>query len=114
MPCRSFLNFAVSALLALMALAALLACQQSALAGKEDGKAIDGQKIFASHCAECHPGGGNVRNPQKPVKGSKHLAALATFKAYLENPRGHMPYYAHISQNEEWLSALYAYVKALK
>ncbi|MRR06213.1 MAG: cytochrome C [Deltaproteobacteria bacterium] len=28
---------------------------------------IDGKKEFEKHCAVCHPNGGNIINPQKPL-----------------------------------------------
>jgi mono/diheme cytochrome c family protein len=77
-------------------------------------KKADGQKLFASNCASCHPGGGNVVKPKQPVAGSPRLAALATFKAFLENPTGHMPYAKHIVIDKELLQALYEYCKTLK
>jgi len=38
---------------------------------KKGGK-IDGKKEFEEHCAACHPNGGNVINPAKPL-GKKAL-----------------------------------------
>lgn len=80
----------------------------------EAPKKADGQKLFASNCASCHPGGGNLVKPKQPVAGSPRLAALATFKAYLENPTGHMPYVKHIVIDQELIRALYEYCKTLK
>ncbi len=48
-----------------------------AVAGVEDNsppaapmaKAKDGQALFLQHCAVCHPGGGNIINPNKGLDG---------------------------------------------
>lgn len=74
----------------------------------------NGAALFAESCAKCHVGGGNIVNHNKPVIGSKHLSTLATFKAYLSSPPGHMPYYQELVENKENLQALYDYCKRLK
>jgi cytochrome c6 len=38
------------------------------------GGKIEGKAEFDKHCASCHPNGGNVVNPKKPL-GKKALAA---------------------------------------
>lgn len=88
----------------------------SAIAARGEEKAArpDGAKIFQGHCAECHAGGGNAVMPKTPLKGSKKLAAYAVFKAYLSEPMGHMPYYAHLVHDDTALKALYNYVKKMK
>lgn len=72
-----------------------------------------GKKLFATHCAECHTGGGNIVKPGKPIKGSQVLAAEATFKAYLDKPIGDMPHYEHLITDPKLLHNLYSYVKTL-
>ena len=72
-----------------------------------------GRKLFATHCAECHLGGGNVVKPGKPVKGSQILATEATFKAYLDQPIGDMPHYEHLITDPKLMHNLYSYVKTL-
>jgi mono/diheme cytochrome c family protein len=74
---------------------------------------VDGEQIFKQHCASCHAGGGNSVKPKHPVSGSKELATLATFKAYLSAPPGHMPYYQDVVGNRRILEALYNYCKNL-
>jgi mono/diheme cytochrome c family protein len=73
-----------------------------------------GQAVFQQNCASCHAGGANSVNPQKPIAGSKKLASLVTFKAYLEHPQGHMPFYKHVIADKQVLQALYDYCKKLK
>lgn len=33
------------------------------------GEKIDGKKEFEEHCNVCHPNGGNIINPKKPLSG---------------------------------------------
>ncbi len=73
-----------------------------------------GEMIFAQNCSECHVGGGNIVKPDKPLSQSQKLATVATFKAYLKSPVGHMPYYKHIVTDQASLKALYEYCKTLK
>lgn len=73
-----------------------------------------GDVLFKQNCSECHVGGGNIIKPNKPVCESQKLASLATFKAYLKSPLGHMPYYKHIVTDPASLKALYQYCKTLK
>ena len=70
-----------------------------------------GMKIFGSHCASCHAGGGNVVKPSRSIKGSGTLATYATFKAYLNKPIGDMPHYEHLITNDSALKDLYEYTK---
>ena len=61
----------------LIAAVALLAVGSFATAGLADtkkGAKIDGAKEFKEHCAVCHPNGGNIINPKKPLD-KKSLAA---------------------------------------
>jgi len=61
----------------LIAAVALLAVGSFATAGLADtkkGEKIDGAKEFKEHCAVCHPNGGNIINPKKPLD-KKSLAA---------------------------------------
>jgi len=84
------------------------------LANKETDSNARGEQIFQQHCATCHAGGGNSVKAKRPLAGSKQLASLATFKAYLSAPLGHMPYYHHVIDNPKILQALYKYCKTLK
>ena len=79
-----------------------------------DERKVDGEQIFQQHCAQCHAGGGNSVKPNRPLAGSKQLAALATFKAYLGHPPGHMPYYPDVVRDKPTIEALWKYCKRLK
>jgi cytochrome c6 len=79
-------------------------------AGKEQAFA-SGAETFTVNCQACHPGGGNVVDPKRPLKSSKKLESQAAFVAFIRSPgAGAMP-----SFGEELVSAgqaedLYLYV----
>lgn len=85
---------------------------QAALAEKKNSKS--GSQLFRQYCSKCHLGGGNIVKEAKPVSGSKELASFATFKAYLSNPPGHMPYYQNLVSDPKLLQSIYDYCKHLK
>jgi uncharacterized membrane protein len=45
-----------------------------------------GSEVFAANCQACHPKGGNVVDPNLPLKGSKRLASLKAFTAFIRAP----------------------------
>jgi cytochrome c6 len=74
----------------------------------------DGGKIFATNCASCHSGGGNIVDPKKPLKGAPQLANKELLKSLLMKPVGTMPSFPQIAQNDADLTALFTYCKSLK
>ncbi len=82
--------------------------------GKKGSKKPDGGVVFAQHCSKCHQGGGNIVKDKKPLAGSKQLANIIVFKAYLASPPGHMPYFQDIVGDKKTLEALYNFCKNLK
>lgn len=85
-----------------------------AATGKKSIKPPSGESVYKSNCAQCHPGGGNIVNQSKPLRGAQELESFPTFKQYLENPQGHMPYYKHVISDDAALHALYKYCKSIK
>lgn len=73
-----------------------------------------GQEIFQQYCSSCHVAGGNIVKPRKSIIDSKKLNSYVLFKAYLNSPTGHMPYYENLCKNPKALKALYNYVKTLE
>jgi mono/diheme cytochrome c family protein len=73
-----------------------------------------GRKLYDATCAACHPAGGNIINPKKPVKGSAMLASKTALKSYLEKPTASMPPFPAIAGNKDKLENLYSYVKTMK
>jgi mono/diheme cytochrome c family protein len=45
-----------------------------------------GAKLFATNCQPCHPDGGNVLNPNLPLKSSLRLTDFNTFLSHTRNP----------------------------
>jgi uncharacterized membrane protein len=46
-----------------------------------------GEGVFASHCSACHPGGGNIFDPNKPIIGSPKMNDFNTFLTFNRNPK---------------------------
>ena len=57
-----------------VAVIVIMLCSLSIAAAEDNTKALPGEKMFAQHCAVCHPQGGNIVNPQKAL-GKNALAA---------------------------------------
>jgi mono/diheme cytochrome c family protein len=53
----------------------------------QETDAAAGERLFESHCAACHPGGGNTMMPNYPLRGAPQLADFDTFVAFLRDPR---------------------------
>ncbi len=87
--------------------------QKAALAGFAAGKAI-----FENFCSGCHPGGQNIVYPKLPIKGSKRLASLAAFEAFVRNPKmpdgsaGGMPPFGKDLLTDAQAKDLYSYVSS--
>lgn len=77
-------------------------------------KELSGTEIFQQYCASCHVAGGNIVKPSKSLVSSKKLGTFALFKAFLNSPTGHMPYYQNLCKNDKLLKSLYKYVKTLE
>jgi mono/diheme cytochrome c family protein len=88
-----------------------LAVASVGAAPREPKPASKGEEAYRQLCSSCHLSGENSVKPGKPVRGSSKLATLATFKAYLSAPLGHMPYYAHVVKDPATLKALYEYCR---
>ncbi len=61
-------------LIVTVALLAVCSFAASAPADVKKGEKINGAEEFKNHCAVCHPNGGNIINPKKPLD-KKSLAA---------------------------------------
>jgi len=69
-----------------------------------------GADIFNTHCRACHQNGGNIINPDKPVKGSPQLADFETFLAFIRNPTSPMPPFSQGTIMDKQAKALYTYI----
>jgi mono/diheme cytochrome c family protein len=75
-----------------------------------------GEKLYAVHCAGCHPGGGNTLNPELPVTGSAYLKDLNAFAKFNRQPfrpdgsKGLMPAYPEDKISDAEMARIYQYV----
>jgi hypothetical protein len=78
-----------------------------------------GEEIFREDCRGCHAQGGNLINPNLPLRGSRELADFNTFLAYIRNPTmpngsgGPMPAFAPERISDEEAKDLYQYLVAV-
>jgi mono/diheme cytochrome c family protein len=78
-----------------------------------------GAKIFGENCESCHPSGGNVIEPGLPLKGSRALANLNTFVAFIRNPKmpdgsqGYMPSFRSSKISDKQAGELYHSVTSI-
>jgi len=83
----------------ILCLMAGAACWYIPAGAQEEPAADAGKRLFEKHCAVCHPGGGNLVNPDKTLR-TRHLAAngLSTADSlvkYMLNPGKGMPRLVH-------------------
>jgi len=69
-----------------------------------------GADIFNAHCRSCHPNGGNIINPHKPVRGSQELRDFDTFLAFIRNPASPMPSFTQGTISDKRAEELYTYI----
>ena len=69
-----------------------------------------GERIFLANCNSCHPHGGNVVKPQKPLRGSPKLKDLKTFIGQIRHPVPPMPVFSPSKLSDEQAGELYQYV----
>lgn len=81
-----------------------------------DKQVTVGEKLYAAHCAGCHPKGGNTLDRKKPVIGSAHLKDLNAFTKFNRQPlrpdgsKGLMPAYPEDKISDEELARIYQFV----
>jgi mono/diheme cytochrome c family protein len=77
-----------------------------------------GKTLFEANCQACHAGGGNSIVAALPIKGSKRLAGIAGFEAFVRAPTmpngksGDMPPYGTDALATAQVKDLYAYLLA--
>jgi len=75
-----------------------------------------GSEAFAANCQACHPKGGNAVDPSLPLKGSRRLASLEAFTAFIRSPTmpdgspGSMPPFGQELISAQQAEDLYLYV----
>jgi hypothetical protein len=71
---------------------------------------LAGQQIYAVSCTACHPNGGNVLDPSKPVLHSPLLKSESIFQFWLLHPAKPMPAYPQSTLPADKVQLLYGYV----
>jgi uncharacterized membrane protein len=75
-----------------------------------------GARVFSAHCDSCHPKGGNIMNPDLPLRGSPQLADADTFIAFIRSPKlpdgsvGSMPAFPPDRISDREALELYRYI----
>ncbi len=72
---------------------------------------MTGENLFIMHCSGCHVEGGNVMNPEKPLKGSGKLASFESFQAFIQNPGPAMPAFGEATIPAADAKKLYEYIQ---
>jgi uncharacterized membrane protein len=70
-----------------------------------------GEQIFAANCTACHPDGGNILAPGKPILHSALLQNLDIFKIWLHHPAQPMPSFSSSEISDDQAKALYEYIQ---
>ncbi|MEJ2039407.1 MAG: c-type cytochrome [Desulfosarcinaceae bacterium] len=78
------------------------------IAGPDQYRA--GQKIYEVSCTACHPGAGNVVEPDKPLLHSPLLASQATLTFWLRHPATPMPAFPETKMPQADVQELYDYI----
>ncbi|MCK9296022.1 MAG: c-type cytochrome [Desulfobulbaceae bacterium] len=69
-----------------------------------------GEKIFTAKCSTCHPHGGNIIEPGKPVLHSPKLKDLDSFRAVVRLPAAPMPAFSSAKISDAEVKDLYDYI----
>ena len=70
-----------------------------------------GEKIYTNDCSSCHPNGGNMLAPSKPVLHSPKLKNLDSFIAVIRHPVAPMPPFPADKISDTEVKALYTYIQ---
>jgi mono/diheme cytochrome c family protein len=71
-----------------------------------------GAGLFAYNCASCHPNGGNIINPNMPLRGASQLRSFASFRSVVRSGPGAMPSFSSSRISDSQLRKLYQYVRS--
>ena len=78
--------------------------------GQETGNGDRGRETFQTNCSSCHPKGGNVIKPDKPIKDSKQLANAKAFLGWIRKPVAPMPSFPAERISDQQAAELYSYI----
>lgn len=94
-------------------LVALANASCSLIQGATPVKQTNGEKIYNTYCAGCHPMGYNAIKKGENVIGSKKIQSIEKFANFLKVPHPPMPDFVEIVNNKKELNDLYTYVQTL-
>ena len=87
---------------------AQLVYTNKAQAAPEQYKA--GERIFLANCSVCHPQGGNIIKPDKPLISAPELKELKTFIGRIRHPVAPMPAFGPSQITDQQADELYRYI----
>jgi uncharacterized membrane protein len=68
---------------------------------------LSGEKLFATHCNDCHPGAGDILN-------APPLSGYNTFLAFLRHPQGTMPAFPPDMLSDSQVKKVYRYIARVR
>jgi mono/diheme cytochrome c family protein len=77
---------------------------------QDSAKGSPGEVLLKENCAACHPNGGNVINPNKPLKGAQTLNTFETFLSWIRKPIQPMPPFPPSKISDQQAKELYDYL----
>jgi uncharacterized membrane protein len=87
---------------------AQLVYTNKAQAAPEQYKA--GERLFQAKCSVCHPRGGNVIKPDKPLINAPAIKELKTFVVLIRRPVAPMPAFGPSDISDQQADELYRYI----
>jgi len=69
-----------------------------------------GERIFEANCGKCHPQGGNVIKPDKPLVKAPALKEFKTFIGKIRHPVAPMPAFGPSQITDQQAGELYQYI----
>jgi len=69
-----------------------------------------GERIFLANCSACHPQGGNVIKPNKPIINAPAIKELKTFVVWIRKPVAPMPVFGQSQISDQQADELYRYI----
>ena len=70
-----------------------------------------GENIFAANCVICHPQGGNLIRPDRPIRNSSKLKDLDAFISLIRRPQAPMPSFPDTQISLNQAKELFQYIR---
>ncbi len=72
---------------------------------------VAGEKIFVANCVICHPQGGNLIRPDRPIRNSSKLKDLDAFIPLIRHPKAPMPSFPDTQISLSQAKELFQYIR---